>query len=114
MRDYLGIEVPSDSQGVLQDVHWSSGYFGYFPTYSLGSILASQLWTAIIRDIPDVEARIGRGDFAPLRAWLATNIHRHGRKFTPRELLQRTLGVDRIDVGPYLSYLHTKFGELYA
>jgi carboxypeptidase Taq len=114
MRDYLGVEVPSDSQGVLQDVHWSSGYFGYFPTYSLGSILASQLWTAIIRDIPDVEARIGRGDFAPLRAWLATNIHRHGRKFTPRELLQRTLGVDRIDVGPYLSYLHTKFGELYA
>ncbi len=114
MRRYLGVEVPSDAQGVLQDVHWSQGYFGYFPTYSLGSILSSQLWVAIQRDLPDVERQIGKGEFAPLRAWLGEHIHRHGRKFTPRELLQRTLGVDRIDVAPYLSYLHTKFGELYA
>jgi len=114
MRRYLGVEVPSDSLGVLQDVHWSAGYFGYFPTYSLGSILASQLWVAIERDIPDLERQIGRGEFQPLRAWLGEHIHKHGRKFTPRELLQRVLGVDRIDVAPYLSYLHTKFGELYA
>ncbi len=114
MLDYLGVEVPSDSQGVLQDVHWSQGSFGYFPTYSLGSILSGQLWVAIQRDIPDLEAQIGRGEFAALRAWLGTNIHRHGRKFTPRQLLQRVLGVDRIDVQPYLTYLNTKFGELYA
>jgi len=87
MRRYLGVEVPSDSLGVLQDVHWSAGYFGYFPTYSLGSILASQLWVAIERDIPDLERQIGRGEFQPLRAWLGEHIHKHGRKFTPRELL---------------------------
>jgi carboxypeptidase Taq len=113
MQAYLGVEVPNDSQGVLQDVHWSSGYLGYFPTYALGSILAADLWERLCRDIPDVDQRIARGRFTEIREWLRARIHQHGRKFTPRELLQRVIGRDTYDVEPFLRYVGAKFGELY-
>jgi carboxypeptidase Taq len=111
-KSFFGIEVPDDAHGVLQDVHWSSGYFGYFPTYALGSIVASQIWEKIGDSMPDIHDQIASGEFAPLRDWLRENLHRHGRKFTPTETLQRLVG-GPIDVGPFVRYLTSKFGEIY-
>ncbi len=112
-EEYFGLEVPNDAQGVLQDVHWSYGAMGYFPTYALGSIVACQLWAKILIEIPDLEAQIASGDFDALRQWLRVHIHQHGRKFTSGELLQRVLG-GGIEVEPFLRYLQGKFGEIYG
>ena len=112
-KEYLGLDVPNDAQGVLQDVHWSYGGMGYFPTYALGSIVACQLWEKIQAELPDLEMQIAAGDFAALRTWLRENVHRHGRKFTSSELLQRVLG-SGIRVEPFLRYLQGKFGEIYG
>jgi carboxypeptidase Taq len=107
MEEYLGVEVPSVSEGVLQDVHWSGGSIGYFPTYSLGNVISLQIWERVMSDIPDLYERIERGEFAPLREWLGDRLHRHGRKFTPAETLQKVVG-GPIDAGPYLRYLREK------
>jgi carboxypeptidase Taq len=113
MRDYLGVEVPDDANGVLQDVHWAGGTFGYFPTYALGNVIAGQLWQRITRDLPDVDERIGRGDLVPLRDWLRENLHRHGNKFMPKELMERVVG-GPIDVDPYLGQLRERAAEIYG
>lgn len=113
MKAYLDIDVPSDADGVLQDVHWSSGLIGYFPTYSLGTIIASQIWEKILADMPDLYEQFARGEFMLLREWLREHLHRHGRKFTPMETLQKAIGASRIEVGPYVRYLKAKFGEIY-
>jgi carboxypeptidase Taq len=112
MKEYLGVDVPDDARGVLQDVHWSGGMLGYFPTYALGSIQAAQIWERALADLPDLDQRIARGDFAALRAWLAEHLHRHGCKFTPREMIERITG-DPIRVGPFMNYLTAKFSDLY-
>jgi carboxypeptidase Taq len=106
-KAYLGLDVPDDVHGVLQDVHWSEGMFGYFPTYALGNVIAGQLWAHVTEDTPDLEERLAAGDFAPLRAWLGEHVHRHGRRYMPAELLERTVG-GPLDPGPYLSYLEAK------
>ncbi|HEX7298044.1 MAG TPA: carboxypeptidase M32 [Solirubrobacteraceae bacterium] len=106
-RTYLGLDVPDDVHGVLQDVHWSEGLFGYFPTYALGNVIAGQLWARIADDLPDLEERFAEGDFAPLRAWLAEHVHRHGRRLLPEDLLERVVG-GPLDPGPYLGYLEGK------
>jgi carboxypeptidase Taq len=111
MDRLLGVEVPDDAQGVLQDVHWGAGLFGYFPTYTLGNLIASQLWIQLLADVPDIEERIGRGELAPLRAWLGEQIHRHGRKFPPRELLHRVTG-DTLRPEPFLDYLRAKLADV--
>ena len=111
MARLLGVEVPDDAQGVLQDVHWGAGLFGYFPTYTLGNLMAAQLWTRVSADLPDVEERIGAGDFAPLREWLREHIHRHGRKFPPRELLHRVTG-EELRTEPFLDYLRAKLADV--
>jgi carboxypeptidase Taq len=111
-KEFFGIESPDDKKGVLQDVHWSSGYFGYFPTYALGSIIASQIWKETTDEIPDIYDRISRGEFGDLREWLRERVHRHGRKFTPAETMERMVG-GPIDVGPFIRYLKEKFGEIY-
>jgi carboxypeptidase Taq len=107
MRSYLGVEVPDDRQGVLQDVHWSEGLFGYFPTYAIGNVIAGQLWARITAEIPDLDGRFAAGDFAALREWLGEHVHRHGRRLLPAELLQRVVG-GPLDPGPYLAYLGRK------
>ena len=107
MERLLGVEVPTVADGVLQDVHWSTGLFGYFPTYTLGNLIASQLWERIGEDLPDLDERFLRGEFAPLREWLREHVHRHGRKFPPRELLRRITG-DDLRVEPFLRYLREK------
>ena len=111
MKEYLGIDVPDDRRGVLQDVHWSGGGFGYFPTYSLGNVISLQIWEKVREALPDLDEQFERGEFAPLREWLGQNVHRYGRKFTPKETLQRVAG-SPLDAGPYLRYLKDKVGEL--
>ena len=107
MAHYLGVDVPNDAQGVLQDVHWSRGGFGYFPTYSLGNVISVQIWERLRDDLDDVDGQIARGEFAHIREWLRENVHRHGRKFTPVETLERAVG-GPIDAEPYLAYLQGK------
>ncbi len=109
MDEYLGVEVPDDANGVLQDTHWASGLIGYFSTYLLGTVMSVQIWEKAQEDIPDLEDRIERGDFASLREWLGDNVHAHGRKFTPQETLRRATG-STIDAKPYLAYLKRKYG----
>jgi carboxypeptidase Taq len=106
----LGLKVPGPAEGVLQDVHWSAGMMGYFPTYSIGNLMAAQLWERLSDDVADLDALIERGDFAPLREWLRMHVHSHGRKFPPRELLRRVTG-DELRVEPFLRYLRAKLAD---
>jgi carboxypeptidase Taq len=112
MNDYLGVAPPNDADGVLQDVHWSAGMLGYFPTYSLGNLVSNQLWEKINQDIPKLPSQIQKGDFSELLAWLRENVHRYGSKFEPQDLVQRIVG-SPISPGPYLKYLNEKFGAIY-
>lgn len=112
MDDYLGVVPSNDAEGVLQDVHWSSGILGYFPTYSLGNLVSNQLWEKINLDIPGLSYQIQGGDFSELLAWLHENVHRHGSKFKPQDLVTRIVG-SRIAPEPYLKYLNEKFGSIY-
>ncbi len=113
MQEYVGITPPNDAQGVLQDVHWSSGLIGYFPTYALGSVLAVQLYESAVAAEPGIPDGIARGEFAPLLGWMREHVHRYGRKFEPDELVQRATGRP-LDPEPYLRYLQQKFGALYG
>jgi carboxypeptidase Taq len=113
MLQYLGVEVPSDADGVLQDIHWSGGIFGYFPTYLLGSVMSVQIWEAAGQAIPDLEGQIEAGEFDALREWLRENLHRYGRMFTPKETLARVVG-GPIDPEPYLTYLERKVEDVYG
>jgi carboxypeptidase Taq len=107
MMRYLRVEVPDDAQGVLQDMHWSRGGFGYFPTYSLGNVIGVQIWERLREDVDDVDEQIARGEFGDIRKWLREHLHRHGRKYLPAETLERAVG-SRIDPEPYLRYLQGK------
>jgi carboxypeptidase Taq len=108
MKEFLGVDVPDDAHGVLQDMHWSIGYFGYFPTYQLGNVISAQIWERARAELGDLEEDFARGEFSRLREWLREQIYRHGSRYPPRELLQRMTGSD-LDPGPYLEYLRTKF-----
>jgi carboxypeptidase Taq len=110
---YLGITPPNDALGVLQDVHWSEGLFGYFPSYALGNLLAVQFYRRALEDIPDMPVRFARGKFQPLLSWLRENIHQHGKKFTPEELVKRVTG-EEMQAEPFLAYLRGKYGEIYG
>jgi carboxypeptidase Taq len=114
MWDYLGIEVPSDTEGVLQDVHWSGGSVGYFPTYALGNLISAQIWEKVVADLPDLDSAIEAGEFASLRDWLREHLHRHGRKYTPGETLERVVGTSEIDPEPYVRYLREKLSSIYG
>ncbi|HLJ55139.1 MAG TPA: carboxypeptidase M32 [Chthonomonadaceae bacterium] len=113
MEAYFGLTPPSDAEGVLQDVHWSEGLVGYFPTYSIGNLVSGQLWNAIRKAVPDIEEQVRRGAFAELLEWLRANIHRQGRRYLPGELVQRATG-EPLTSRYYVEYLRTKFGEIYA
>jgi carboxypeptidase Taq len=113
MQEYLGVLPATDALGVLQDVHWSGGMIGYFSTYALGNLVSAQLWECIHRDIPDLEDQIRRGEFAALLGWLRKNIHRHGSKFEPQELIERITG-SKIDPAPYMRYLQNKYSQIYG
>ena len=108
MWDYLGVEVPDDGHGVLQDVHWSGGSIGYFSTYLIGTVASVQIWEAARRDLPDLEEQAGRGEFAGLREWLGEHVHALGRKFSPQETLRRATG-SSLSAQPYLDYLRSTY-----
>ena len=112
MLSYLGVTVPDDAHGVLQDPHWCFG-FGYFPTYALGNLIAAQLWQQIEADLPTIGGQIADGEFSELRRWLGSHIHRPGGKFTMKETLERVLG-EPLSPQPYLTYLRSKLGAIYG
>ena len=106
-EELMGISVPDDAHGVLQDAHWSGGGFGYFPTYLLGTVLSVQVWERIRAEIPAIEEQLERGEFTELHAWLRDTIYALGRKLTPAETVERAVG-GPIDPQPYLAYLREK------
>jgi carboxypeptidase Taq len=112
-QEYFGMTPPDDADGVLQDIHWADGYIGYFPTYTIGNLVASQLWQKLAHDVAEVEAQIAAGKFEPLVEWLRENVHQHGGKFAPMELLERITG-EGLSALPYIDYLKTKYGEIYG
>jgi carboxypeptidase Taq len=114
MWEYLGVEVPDDARGVLQDTHWASGAIGYFSTYALGNLVSAQLWERATGDLPGLEEGFERGEFGALRDWLREHVHRYGRMFTPLETLERAIGTDRIDPEPYVRYLRGKLGAIHG
>lgn len=114
MQAYFGLTPLDDARGILQDVHWSGGMFGYFPTYSVGNLLSVQLYDKADIDLGgQISGQIAAGDFAPLLGWLRQNVHQWGRKYRPAELVRRVTG-GPLDPAPYLRYLQTKFGEVYG
>ncbi len=111
-KEYLGIDVPDDARGVLQDAHWAGGAFGYFPSYALGTAYSAQIYEAM-RTAVDVDACCEKGDFAPVRQWLTEKIYRHGMLYTAEELIEMTCGA-AFDPACYVTYLERKFSTLYA
>jgi len=112
MDEYLGITPTTDADGVLQDIHWSVGIFGYFSTYTLGNLVASMFWEKILEDIPDLESHFEVGKFDRLLAWLEENILQHGAKYEPADLIKRVTGSE-LTAEPYVRYLKSKFGDIY-
>jgi carboxypeptidase Taq len=112
MAEYLGVTSPTDADGVMQDIHWSGGLIGYFPSYTIGNVASVQLFEAAHRAHQDLLDQIRRGEFASLLGWLRAHVHAHGRKFFPQDLLTRATG-SRLTPDPYLRYLREKFGQIY-
>lgn len=112
-KKYLGLDVPDIADGVLQDVHWPSGAFGYFPTYSLGNVIAAQLWDAARTDLSDLDTQLEAGELEPLRGWLDSHLYTLAGRFTPAETLERAVG-GTLDTAPLLAHLEQKYGELYS
>jgi carboxypeptidase Taq len=112
MEEYLGVRPESDAEGCLQDIHWSHGTFGYFPTYSMGSVLAAQL-DAAVRDDLDVDGLVGDGEFDPIREWLTENVHRHGCRYTTDDLIEEATG-EQYTADYFLDYATEKFTDLYG
>jgi carboxypeptidase Taq len=110
---YLGIEVPDDAHGVLQDMHWAGGALGYFPTYALGNVISVQIWERALEELGDLDDRFERGEFGDLREWLREHLYTLGAKFTPQETIERVTG-SRIDAKPYLRYLREKLAPQVA
>ncbi|MDF1695003.1 MAG: carboxypeptidase M32 [Saprospiraceae bacterium] len=111
-KEYLGISAKDDNTGVLQDVHWGHGSFGYFPTYSLGSFYAAQFYAQAEKDIPKLNKKIAKGNTTPLLNWLRENIHQHGRRYEADELCNNITG-ESLNVEHFLNYANTKFKSIY-
>jgi carboxypeptidase Taq len=112
-RAYLGIEPPSNADGVMQDVHWAAGLVGYFPTYSLGNLYASQLFAQAGSELGDVNAMFRRGEFLPLRDWLRQKVHSQGRRYSPAQLAERITG-QPLSHAALIQHLRDKYVPLYA
>ena len=113
MESYLGVRPETDSEGCLQDIHWSHGAFGYFPTYSLGSVLAAQLYAAAERELDGLDSKISAGEFGPLHEWLDDAVRQHGCRYMTDELIERATG-EPFTADYFLAYAESKFGELYG
>jgi carboxypeptidase Taq len=111
-KEYLGIDIENDSEGVMQDTHWSGGGFGYFPSYALGNIFGGQILTAMEKDLPDWKNHLAKGEFHTIKQWLAQNVHSHGNLQDPVDLIKKITG-QPIQVKPFIDYLNEKFNKLY-
>ncbi|MBS1714743.1 MAG: carboxypeptidase M32 [Armatimonadetes bacterium] len=112
-EEYLGVTPPDDARGCLQDVHWSAGSVGYFPTYSMGNLLSYQIWEKLAADLGDVDALMSKGEFAPVLEWLQKKVYRAGRKFRPAELMESVTG-RALDPQPYLKGITAKYEAIYG
>ena len=112
-RDYLGMEIKDDAEGVLQDVHWAHGYFGYFPSYALGNIYSGHLLSKLGRDMPGWKEGIAQGKFAPVLQWLSGNVHALGNLYDPLVMLKKVTG-EEIDPGHFIRYLNEKYSRIYG
>jgi carboxypeptidase Taq len=112
MKEYFGLKVPNDAQGVLQDIHWSGGSIGYFPTYTLGNLYSAQFYEAAKRDIPDLEKRFGRGEFIRFREWLKKNIHIHGKIYSADALVKEITG-EPLSSNYFINYIRNKYSRIY-
>ena len=111
--EYLGITPPTDALGCLQDVHWTRGMVGYFPTYTMGNLISYQLWACLVKDIPDPDALMAKGDFAPILDWLRAKIYHQGRLYTPRELITRASGRP-MEPTDFLAGMSAKYRDIYC
>jgi carboxypeptidase Taq len=111
-EEYLGIRPPNNRLGVLQDIHWSMGIMGYFPTYALGNLLSVQFYNLVLQDHPSLPDEMAAGKFDTLLEWMRKHIHQHGRKYSSRELVKRVTGGE-MQTAPFLGYIRQKFGQLY-
>jgi carboxypeptidase Taq len=111
-KRYLGLTPANDAEGCLQDIHWSGGLIGYFPTYALGNMYAAQLFRAARRHLGDLDEQFARGDFQPLKDWLNQNIHRRGKQYPANGLVERVTG-ERLSHAPLVAHLHARFDRLY-
>ena len=112
-KDYLGLKIENDSEGVMQDTHWASGLFGYFPSYALGNIYGGQILSAMEKVIPNWRSLLTKGDFSSIRKWLSTNVHAYGNLYDPADLLRKITG-EKINVMHFVSYLDAKYSKLYG
>lgn len=112
MTDYLGVTPPDDTRGILQDIHWSGG-LGGFANYTLGNVISAQLWEAALAAKPEIPTEIEQGTFSTLLTWLQENVYKHGRKYQPKELVERVTGKP-ISTDAYIRYVKSKFGEIYG
>jgi len=112
MERYLGIVPPNDGEGVLQDIHWSMGAFGYFPSYMLGNLYAAQMLKPLRASLPNLEDQLRKQDFESLLGWLREHVHQHGSSFTPTELMERITG-EPLDGTHFVEYVTAKYAELY-
>lgn len=112
-KDFLGLDVPNNAKGCLQDVHWSFGLVGYFPTYSLGNLNAAQMWETINEQIPDLDDQIARGEFSALLNWTREHIHQHGRRYTASEIIERSTGKP-LSADPLMRHLESRVRPAYG
>ena len=110
--DYLGVKIGNDSEGVMQDTHWASGLFGYFPSYTLGNIYSGQLTAAFTKVLPEWRSLLAQGSIEEVKGWLKTNIYGKGNLYDPEDLIKRATGIT-IDSEPYIKYLNQKYSSLY-
>jgi carboxypeptidase Taq len=112
-QEVLGVKVENDSEGVMQDTHWASSLYGYFPTYALGNLYAGQITANLTQDTPAWQAALVNGDLEPVRTWLTNHIYNAGNLYDPTELIQKATG-NQLAVKPYLQYLTEKYSDLYG
>jgi carboxypeptidase Taq len=110
-KDYLGVEVPDDRRGILQDVHWSHGSFGYFPTYSMGSFYAAQFFHQAEREFPQIREEMHHGRYEKLHEWLREHIYDHGRRYDPEDLCQKITG-ESLDIRYFMEYAEEKYARI--
>lgn len=112
-REYLGVKIENDSEGVMQDTHWASGLFGYFPSYALGNMYGGQMLATMNRELPDWRKQLEKGNFKAAKQWLVKNVHDRGNLYDPAVLIKKITGKE-LAVKPYLNYLEDKYSKLYG